>query len=168
MMTAVYMHHLNVTKGIHVTRFVEYHRHYSDSAGHNSVSYFIRIARIAFTLLLTQHVIMQFFIFVNVMWLYYRYFRLRNAWIDNDYHKCHQYVLTKEEFQQLPHRKVLAKNDGEECPICLCQYIRNQRLRVLPCSHYFHTRCIQRWLTGMSTMCPLCRYDLIDLDSDDE
>jgi hypothetical protein len=109
-----------------------------------------------------NHVILflQIFILLNYFFIFYRYRRTRqNIAVELDYGRyCH--LLTKREFQQLPHRKVKADNDGEECSICLCQYIRNQRLRVLPCSHYFHTRCIERWLTKMSTSCPLCRYDL--------
>jgi hypothetical protein len=176
MMTADAFTRHPFTRHVNVTQFLEYSDNYHHDMGHTTVSYFVGIARIAFTLLLTQHIIMQFFLFVNVMWLYYRYFRLRNEMFDRDiaaFNNDHrrEYVLTKSEFQQLPHLKVKAENDGERCPICLCEYIRDQRLRVLPCSHYYHTRCIERWLTKMNTVCPLCRYDLIqfvDHDVDDD
>lgn len=109
--------------------------------------------------------ILQISILLNYLWVFYRYNRRTDLYGTDT--TSYYYILTKKEFQSLPHRKVKAENDGEECPICMCQYIRNQRLRVLPCSHYYHTRCIERWLTKMSTLCPMCRYDLTELYSNE-
>eukprot|EP00919_Chromeraceae_sp_WS-2016_P076528 GHVR01180797.1.p1 GENE.GHVR01180797.1~~GHVR01180797.1.p1 ORF type:complete len:315 (+),score=59.07 GHVR01180797.1:30-947(+) len=52
--------------------------------------------------------------------------------------------------------------DKEEitCCICLCDFEYEDWVRVLPCSHSFHTRCIDEWLNIHNT-CPLrCKYDL--------
>ncbi|KAK1403890.1 RING-type E3 ubiquitin transferase [Heracleum sosnowskyi] len=48
-----------------------------------------------------------------------------------------------------------------ECVICLSEFVRGQRVKVLPkCNHGFHVRCIDRWLTSHSS-CPTCRNCLI-------
>jgi len=33
------------------------------------------------------------------------------------------------------------------------------KLRVMPCSHYFHEQCIFSWLQ-LNHVCPLCRFPL--------
>ncbi|TVU26925.1 hypothetical protein EJB05_29498, partial [Eragrostis curvula] len=46
------------------------------------------------------------------------------------------------------------------CAICLDEeFEEGQELSVMPCSHAFHTQCINAWL-GQSNMCPLCRHAL--------
>lgn len=40
------------------------------------------------------------------------------------------------------------------CTICLEQ-ITAENLKTLPCSHQFHTQCINEWLENHET-CPLC------------
>ncbi|RUP47382.1 hypothetical protein BC936DRAFT_145797 [Jimgerdemannia flammicorona] len=34
-----------------------------------------------------------------------------------------------------------------------------ERIRVLPCDHGFHVKCIDLWLTTKSTLCPICKWD---------
>ncbi|KAI1829296.1 hypothetical protein DTO027I6_9817 [Penicillium roqueforti] len=46
------------------------------------------------------------------------------------------------------------------CPICTDDFIKGQDLRVLPCNHQFHMKCIDPWLMNVSGTCPLCRIDL--------
>jgi hypothetical protein len=47
----------------------------------------------------------------------------------------------------------------EECAICCCGYSPGDAVRLLPCKHHFHQKCIDSWLR-MSTRCPMCRGDL--------
>ncbi|ESQ50579.1 hypothetical protein EUTSA_v10022703mg [Eutrema salsugineum] len=48
-----------------------------------------------------------------------------------------------------------------DCPICLCEFETEDKLRLLPkCSHAFHVNCIDTWLLSHST-CPLCRSNLL-------
>lgn len=48
---------------------------------------------------------------------------------------------------------------SEECSICLETFSWNERLRVLPCKHSFHSCCIMQWLTRVG-VCPLCKLDI--------
>ncbi|KAJ1974084.1 hypothetical protein H4R34_004850 [Dimargaris verticillata] len=44
-----------------------------------------------------------------------------------------------------------------DCSICLDEFEPGVRIRMLPCHHYFHTKCIDIWLTKKSSLCPLCK-----------
>ncbi|KAJ5741713.1 DNA damage-inducible protein 1 [Penicillium manginii] len=45
------------------------------------------------------------------------------------------------------------------CPICTDDFIENQMLRILPCEHQYHMKCIGDWLSRGSS-CPVCRIEL--------
>uniref|UniRef100_T1JPH6 RING-type domain-containing protein n=1 Tax=Strigamia maritima TaxID=126957 RepID=T1JPH6_STRMM len=47
----------------------------------------------------------------------------------------------------------------EVCVICLEEEKIGQRVKDLPCSHVFHSKCIDTWLVK-NYSCPLCRKDL--------
>lgn len=48
----------------------------------------------------------------------------------------------------------------ELCSICLDNYDLDFESRQLPCQHYFHKKCIDRWLSN-NTTCPICKLNLI-------
>ena len=37
-------------------------------------------------------------------------------------------------------------DDNRRCSICLVDFIKNEKLRLLPCMHRFHPSCIDPWL----------------------
>ncbi|KAI3891063.1 hypothetical protein MKW98_007368 [Papaver atlanticum] len=47
------------------------------------------------------------------------------------------------------------------CAICLNNYEDEDMLRLLPCHHAFHTKCIDDWLISHTT-CPYCRSNLLE------
>ncbi|KAI7742389.1 hypothetical protein M8C21_033275 [Ambrosia artemisiifolia] len=55
---------------------------------------------------------------------------------------------------------------GEDavCCICLAKYTDDDLLRELPCTHFFHTECVDRWLK-MNASCPLCKFEIGSLSS---
>lgn len=50
---------------------------------------------------------------------------------------------------------------GEDavCCICLAKYANNEELRELPCSHFFHKDCVDKWLK-INALCPLCKCEV--------
>lgn len=57
--------------------------------------------------------------------------------------------LTRAEVEQLPSYKFNAEThqgDQTNCVVCMCDFEPPQSLRVLPCSHEFHSKCIDKWL----------------------
>lgn len=53
-------------------------------------------------------------------------------------------------------------SDGEQenhdmCSVCLVEFERGHGIRRLPCSHTFHTRCVDRWFYNGRLNCPNCR-----------
>lgn len=45
------------------------------------------------------------------------------------------------------------------CCICLSKYVHNDELRELPCSHFFHKECVDKWL-NINATCPLCKAEV--------
>ncbi|KAJ1822895.1 hypothetical protein LPJ56_000488 [Coemansia sp. RSA 2599] len=48
----------------------------------------------------------------------------------------------------------------ENCAVCLEEFLVGDKVRQLPCRHYFHVLCIDPWLGKRSATCPLCNYDV--------
>ncbi|KAK8962238.1 E3 ubiquitin-protein ligase [Platanthera guangdongensis] len=49
--------------------------------------------------------------------------------------------------------------EDAECCICLAKYEDNDDIRELPCHHFFHLECINKWLK-INTLCPLCKAEV--------
>ncbi|KAH7532814.1 uncharacterized protein LOC107416522 [Ziziphus jujuba] len=65
--------------------------------------------------------------------------------------------LTMEELQK----------DDVVCAICKEKILLEEKVKKLPCCHYYHGECIEPWL-GIRNSCPVCRYELPTDDPDYE
>ncbi|XP_034780841.1 E3 ubiquitin-protein ligase znrf3-like [Acipenser ruthenus] len=55
----------------------------------------------------------------------------------------------------------LNSSSTADCAICLEKYIDGEELRVIPCAHRFHKKCVDPWLVQHHT-CPHCRHNIIE------
>lgn len=51
-------------------------------------------------------------------------------------------------------------DDVDQCYICLVEYEKGDKIRVLPCNHAYHMSCVDKWLKEIHGICPLCRGDV--------
>ncbi|XP_071494747.1 E3 ubiquitin-protein ligase RNF38-like [Diadema setosum] len=77
--------------------------------------------------------------------------------------------LSKANIDQLPSYRYNPEtprtiNDQTCCVVCMSDFETRQTLRVLPCSHEFHARCVDKWLKSNRT-CPICRADASEITS---
>ncbi|XWS70819.1 hypothetical protein CRYUN_Cryun03dG0081700 [Craigia yunnanensis] len=54
--------------------------------------------------------------------------------------------------------RVISGEDAA-CCICLAKYANNDELRELPCSHFMHKECVDKWLK-INASCPLCKSEV--------
>ncbi|XP_022881540.1 E3 ubiquitin-protein ligase At1g63170-like [Olea europaea var. sylvestris] len=53
----------------------------------------------------------------------------------------------------------LISGEDSICCICLAKYLNNDDLMELPCSHFFHKECVDKWLK-INASCPLCKAEV--------
>lgn len=67
-----------------------------------------------------------------------------------------QFFSYRYKSQSIPSDIVHSKQTA--CVICMSHFKTGQHIRVLPCQHEYHSKCIARWFT-MNSSCPICRRD---------
>ncbi|CAA7018139.1 unnamed protein product [Microthlaspi erraticum] len=63
---------------------------------------------------------------------------------------------------RLPDVKITAEEVSKGnmvCAICKDEIVAEERIKRLPCRHYYHGECIVPWL-GIRNTCPVCRFEL--------
>lgn len=72
-----------------------------------------------------------------------------------------QVPLGDAETKRLPKRKYRAGGEVcDTCAICVDEFQEGIEVRVLPCDHVFHPKCIDEWLGHHSSLCPLCKMEV--------
>jgi hypothetical protein len=82
--------------------------------------------------------------------------------VQDEYTKLkNQFIKELDEFQYKNKDKFDDTLIENECSICLCKYKNTDILKLLPCKHPFHKKCIKKWLSNEEhNKCPLCNFDI--------
>jgi len=69
--------------------------------------------------------------------------------------------LKKEILNNNSHFYINIHDSDDECPICLEELGKNQKIRVLECMHKYHKKCFDQWFLNknhINIICPICNY----------
>ncbi|ESP01506.1 hypothetical protein LOTGIDRAFT_238292, partial [Lottia gigantea] len=105
------------------------------------------------------------FLFLMMMMIVFKSYRIDGEWGDPHLESSMR-KLAHQAISVMQTKKYVIKNTGQTeesdlCAICLEIFYSKQKLRVLPCNHQYHTRCVDPWLVHNRT-CPLCKLNIIN------
>ena len=83
--------------------------------------------------------------------------------LNNDNNNNHHRHHANEEQLAFPEIVIDDVNKLDEanksCTICLDEFKSNEKVIALPCLHYFHKKCIKKWMERKKE-CPVCKFEL--------
>ena len=86
--------------------------------------------------------------------IYYNNINVRNPSILNSSND-NEYLLFEVSLQNVDK----LDNEKKKCIICLDDFKNGDKVSFLPCTHFFHYKCINSWFKNKNT-CPLCKKEI--------
>lgn len=59
-----------------------------------------------------------------------------------------------------PERELEEETGDRQCMVCIENYVKGDKVRTMPCLHFFHSKCIDEWLLSRGKTCPICKFDI--------
>ena len=92
-----------------------------------------------------------------------------NAWVPLlfEYGNRHGMQQYKDQaidiLQQLPESEIddisQLSEEKKECIICQDTFRKSDKITILPCTHMFHSFCVECWLKSKK-FCPVCKFEI--------
>ncbi|KAG5325222.1 RNF13 ligase, partial [Pseudoatta argentina] len=111
---------------------------------------------------INTHLLLPFAIVVGICFLIIVIFMIVRCIKDRRRQRRHR--LPNSSLKKIPIHKYAKGDPYETCAICLDDYVEGEKLRVLPCAHAYHSKCIDPWLTKNRRVCPVCKRKVFAAD----
>ncbi|XP_015587780.1 E3 ubiquitin-protein ligase RNF13 [Cephus cinctus] len=111
---------------------------------------------------INTHLLLPFVVVVGLCFLIMVVFMVVR-WI-KDRRRQRRHILPNSSLKKIPTHKYTKGDPYETCAICLDDYAEGEKLRVLPCAHAYHSKCIDPWLTKNRRVCPVCKRKVFAAD----
>lgn len=72
--------------------------------------------------------------------------------------------IVRRTIKVLPLLKIFKGDQSANCPICMEEFKKGELIQPFGlCAHEFHSSCLNSWLHGGKTTCPVCRQNLLTI-----